>query len=123
MSQREPIISEFFDFVSNLNPLFAFVGIEQFGDVVSIGVVDLLDASVSEREFAHPLDSAAHARRQGHARVGRVVEAVRGEVVRAQVLSIIVRCHVVNMHLITFLLQIENKYKFRFSNRKKKHLI
>ncbi len=51
-------------------------------DRVAISVVNFFDSSISERQFPHPVDAAAHAGGQAQAGVGRRrVEAVRPKIV------------------------------------------
>jgi len=79
-------------------------------DAVAVSVVDLFDGAVAEGQFAHPVDSAADAGGQAQTGVGgRCVEAVRPEIVIAQVLAVVVGGDVVNVHLIAFLQIVEEE--------------
>jgi len=90
-------------------PISALVTAQQIAHVAAVCVEYFFDAAVAEGELPHPLDAATYAGRQrdvgAGARAG--VEAVGGEVVVGQVLTIVVRGDVVDVHLVALLQVVE----------------
>ena len=103
-SDGEPVFGLLLDFGPEAEPVLALSGAEEAAHVVAIVAVGLLDLAIAKGQLSHPVDTAAHARGQADA-VARclAVEAVGREVVRGQVLPVVVRRDVVDVRLVAVL--------------------
>lgn len=68
-------------------------------------IVDVLNFAISECQLTHPINAASHSRRQAHirryARRGIRMKSIGSKIVIVQLLAIVVRGKVIDMHLIT----------------------
>lgn len=75
--------------------------------IIPVVIVHIFNFPISKSEFSHPVDTTADSRRQADVPVvGSArdkLETIRSEVIRREVLSVVVGRHVIYVNLITFL--------------------
>lgn len=76
-------------------------------NTVPIIVVHVLDLAITKGKFPHPVDASSNAGGQTQIAItGSCMEAIRSKIVWTQVLAIVVRCDIIDVHLVTVLEQV-----------------
>lgn len=101
VGQGQPSVCLSLNITAKSHPVISLTRSQQTSHIVSVRVVVFLDFPKSEGQFPHPVHAPSHAP-GGQVDLGRGgvgPEAVRVEVVAAQILTVVITCDIVNMNL------------------------
>ena len=103
--EGQPRVGDALEIDAELTPRVASVRRKNRLDVTGVRLIDLLDPSIAECEFSHPIHAPSHSACHANVSGGRA-ETVGGEVVGREILTIIIGRHVINVDLIALLANI-----------------